>query len=163
MDTTVNLQPPFEYSWWVITAAVIITLLALILLIYAIRKIRYAQKNRKKSAIRNIAKFPPYAYHVKNKYIARIQNLLGNYSSGKITMRDAYQNLSIVIRGFVHEVTGLNVEYCTANEVKALGLKWLDVLMEEYYVPEFAEDERAKGKNFEISCKTAMGVIRTWR
>ena len=40
-------------------------------------------------------------------------------------------------------MTGINVENFTIKEVKAFGIKKLDVLMEEYYVPEFAEDEKA--------------------
>ena len=38
----------------------------------------------------------------------------------------------------------------------------LDELMEEYYVPEFAEDEKAKDKDFAESCNKAVGVIKAW-
>ena len=38
----------------------------------------------------------------------------------------------------------------------------LDKLMEEYYVPEFAEDGRPISKELSESCEIAMGVIRTW-
>ena len=62
----------------------------------------------------------------------------------------------------MHEVTGINVENFTLREVKAFGIKKLDTLMEEYYVPEFAEDEKAQDKDFLQSCNRAMGVIKAW-
>jgi hypothetical protein len=105
---------------------------------------------------------PDMIYRVKNQYIGKVQALLNSYSQNKIDKREGYQQLSALIRGFVHEVTGINVENFTIKEVKAFGIKKLDVLMEEYYVPEFAEDEKAKDKDFAESCNKAVGVIKAW-
>ena len=85
-----------------------------------------------------------------------------NYTQNKGDTREGYQQLSALIREFVHEVTGINVENFTIKEVKAFGIKKLDVLMEEYYVPEFAEDEKAKDRDFAESCNKAVGVIKAW-
>ena len=57
---------------------------------------------------------------------------------------------------------GINVETATIRDVKKLGIKHLDKLMEEYYVPEFAEEEKAEKKDLSASCNTAIGVIRSW-
>ena len=62
----------------------------------------------------------------------------------------------------MHEATGLNVENYTKSEIKAFGIRQLDRLMEEYYIPEFAEDERARDKDFVSSCNKALGVVRAW-
>ena len=62
----------------------------------------------------------------------------------------------------MQEATGINVENYTKAEIKVFGIKHLDNLMEEYYVPEFAEDEKAQNRDFANSCNTALGVIRTW-
>ena len=48
------------------------------------------------------------------------------------------------------------------TEIKAFGIKSLDKLMNEYYVPEFAEDEKSREKNFLQSCDKSLGVIRKW-
>ena len=68
----------------------------------------------------------------------------------------------MLIREFVCDATGIHVENYTVKEIKALGMKKLDMLMAEYYVPEFAEDGRPISKELSESCETAMGVIRTW-
>ena len=54
------------------------------------------------------------------------------------------------------------MESLVKSEIKALGIRNLDKLMEEYYVPEFAEDEKAENKDLISSCVSAMGVIKSW-
>lgn len=164
MVTTVKLQNAFEYSWWVAPIAAVFLIGALILLIYIGRKM-YDMRERK--AVQTPAAFrvqmsPQLLQGLKFQYTNKIQRLINEYQSGKVDVRDGYQQLSALIRGFVHEVTGINVETLTAAEVKQLGIRKLDILMEEYYVPEFAEDEKGKDKDLVLSCNTAMGVIKSW-
>lgn len=164
MVTTVKLQSPFEYSWWVILIATIILGAALFALIYAIVGIL---KSRQKSlseapAARKLIMTPELLMRVKQQYADKVMSISERYNRGLLGKRDGYQELSLVIRGFVHEVTGINVENFTVKEVKAMGIRKLDVLMEEYYVPEFAEDEKAKEKDLTTSCNVAMGVIKAW-
>ncbi len=164
MVTTVKLQDPFEYSWYVTLAAVVLGIVAVSLLIWLVvmllkfRKLSEMGKPRYRRVVMN----PEMLRRMKLEYTARIQALFEGYNRGDITKRDGYQRLSAIIRSFVHEVTGINVENFTVKEVRALGIKKLDILMEEYYVPEFAEEEKAIGKDFAASCNVAMGVIKTW-
>ena len=165
MVTTVKLQDPFEYSWWVILIAVVLGSIAITAIVFFLIKLFSAlrkKKEVKRPAARKIAMTPEMIYRVKTQYIGEVQALLGNYAQNRIEKREAYQQLSALIREFVHEVTGINVENFTIKEVKAFGIKKLDVLMEEYYVPEFAEDEKAQDKDFTQSCNRAMGVIKAW-
>ena len=164
MVTTVKLQNPFEYSWWVVLIAAIVLAAALFALIYALRMII---RNREKKisqmpAARKLILTPEVLRRIKGQYVGMVQSISERYSRGLLSKRDGYQELSLVIRGFVHEVTGINVENFTVKEVKAMGIRKLDVLMEEYYVPEFAEDEKAKEKDLSASCNVAMGVIKSW-
>lgn len=164
MVTTVKLQDPFEYSWYVVLMAVILGIIVIALFTYVIvsllklRKLREAKKPR----YTKIKMSPEVLWRMKQNYMMRIQALFDGYRNGAISKRDGYQKLSAVIRSFVHEVTGINVENFTVKEVKAMGIRKLDVLMEEYYVPEFAEDEKAEQKDFAASCNVAIGVIRSW-
>ncbi len=163
MVTTVKQQNPFEYSWWVIVVAAVFAVIAIVLLIYVIRSIsKIFRKIPKTPAARKIVMSPYIMSRLKDQYAARIQNIVKNHIEGKISKRDGYQELSSQIRGFVHEATGINVENLTAKEIKALGIRNLDLLMEEYYVPEFAEDDKAKDKDLVVSCNAAIGVIRSW-
>ncbi len=164
MVTTVKLQAPFEYSWYVVLAVVILGIITIALLtcvivnLIKLKKLREAKRVKYHKIIMN----PEILRRMKLDYIRRIQALLDGYSRGVVTKRDGYQKLSAIIRSFVHEVTGINVENFTVKEVKAMGIRDLDRLMEEYYVPEFAEDVKAAGKDFAASCNVTMGVIKRW-
>ena len=165
MVTTVKLQHPFEYSWWVTLIAVVLGFIALTAIIFFLIKLFSALRKKKEAlgpAARRIVMSPEMVARIKTLYIGRVQALLGSYNQNMIDKREGYQQLSALIRGFVHEVTGINVENFTLREVKAFGIKKLDTLMEEYYVPEFAEDEKAQDKDFLQSCNRAMGVIKAW-
>ncbi|MBP3273936.1 MAG: hypothetical protein J6L93_02920 [Butyrivibrio sp.] len=164
MVTTVKLQSPFEYSWWVVLIAAIVLAAALFALIYALRMIIRNRENKTSQmpAARKLILTPEVLRRIKGQYVGMVQSISERYSRGLLSKRDGYQELSLVIRGFVHEVTGINVENFTVKEVKAMGIRKLDVLMEEYYVPEFAEDEKAKEKDLSASCNVAMGVIKSW-
>ncbi len=165
METTVTLRPPFEYSWWVFAIGIALAALALLLLIWGLYKIFYKKKapKVKEPMPEGYRKpIPQHLFIIKRKYIAGISKLKNDYEKEKITKREAYLKLSLMIRGYVHEATGIDVEKCTLNDVKGMGIRHLDKLMEEYYVPEFAEDKRAEGRDFATSCNTAVGVIREW-
>ena len=163
MVTTVELQDPFEYSWWVYVIAAVILAAALALLIYVFSRVIKALRVKRPvpPVARHIRLTPERLAKLKQQYIAQVHDIMVAFTAGRIDKRDGYQKLSAVIRSFVHEVTGINVENYT-REVKAMGIRMLDTLMEEYYVPEFAEDERGKDKDLVKSCQTAMGVIRSW-
>ena len=165
METTVTLRPPFEYSWWVILIGIVLAALGLFLLIRALFKIFYKKKTPKQEAPKPEGyrrPMPQHLFIIKKKYIAGINKLRSEYEKENLTKRDAYLKLSLMIRGYVHEATGIDVEKCTLNDVKTMGIRHLDELMEEYYVPEFAEENRAKSRDFVTSCNTAVGVIREW-
>ncbi|SFC60547.1 hypothetical protein [Butyrivibrio sp. YAB3001] len=162
MVTTVTLQQPFEYYWWVILIAVMFFILATVLLILALNKVfHFLSHNKKKKPV--ITRPPRRAlYAIKADYSAQLQDLAEAYTNKKLDKRIGYQRLSLLIRGFVQEVTGLNVENFTKAEIKAFGIKKLDKLMDEYYVPEFAETVRSINKDFIGSCNNALGVIQSW-
>ena len=166
METTVTLRPPFEYSPWVFLVGIVIFVVFLVLFIRALSKILGLEKREKTKATANGGKRfsinGGYQYIIKQKYIAQIRLLNNEYKNNKISQREGFQRLSLLIRGFIHDVTGINVETATLKDVKKLGIRHLDKLMEEYYVPEFAEDGRAISRELSESCETAMGVIRTW-
>ncbi len=141
---------------------IIILAIGLALILYTLNKYfelgLFSRKNKL------IQKPPRKALiQLKNEYAQKLQKLAQEYNSGEKNKREAYQRLSLLIRGFVHEATGINVENYTKIEIKKLGMPQLDRLMAEYYVPEFAEDERAKHKDFIASCNAALGVIGSWK
>ncbi|WP_026656911.1 hypothetical protein [Butyrivibrio sp. AE3003] len=165
METTVTLRPPFEYSIWVLLVGIVIFAAFLFMFVWVLLRILGIERNQSDPSAKKENRFSissGYQYIMKQKYIAQIQMLKNDYKNGKVSQREGFQRLSLLIRGFIHDVTGINVETATIRDVKKLGIKHLDKLMEEYYVPEFAEDGRPISKELSESCETAMGVIRTW-
>ncbi|WP_026667255.1 MULTISPECIES: hypothetical protein [Butyrivibrio] len=165
METTVTLRPPFEYSIWVLLVGIVIFAAFLFVFVWVLLRILGIERNQSDPSAKKENRFSissGYQYIMKQKYIAQIQMLKNDYKNGKVSQREGFQRLSLLIRGFIHDVTGINVETATIRDVKKLGIKHLDKLMEEYYVPEFAEDGRPISKELSESCETAMGVIRTW-
>ena len=164
METTVTLQPPFEYSLWVLLVFSVLLVAGIAGAIVAIIKMKNKVTVQSKEADRNVYQKPGQInlYNAKKKYTLQIQQLIADHRENKISKRDGYQRLSLIIRGFVFEATGIDVTKCTLRDLKALKLANLDALIEEYYVPEFGEDERASGMNLEFSCNKAMGVIKAW-
>lgn len=156
MQTTVNLQEPFSYSLIpiVIISILIITLLV-IGIIYAIRKVRIQNKEEiivKKDNIKEISK-------IKEKYINKLISIEKSLTDSKISTRRAYQETSSVIRFFVYEMTGIKVQNYTLQDIKELNMKSLYELVEEYYVPEFAEKSVGDIKS---SIEKTRKVIEKW-
>jgi hypothetical protein len=162
MVTTVSLQPPFEFYWWVVLIALLIVAAVVAITLYVIKKLFKIDGFFKKKNPAIQVPPPRKLYEIKNDYTAQMERLAATYGNKQIDKRAAYQRLSLLIRGFVHDATGLNVENLTRNEIRAYGIRQLDRLMEEYYIPEFAEDERARDKDFMSSCNKALGVVRAW-
>ena len=164
METTVTLQPPFNYSFWVLVVFCVLLAAAIVAIIIALKKMKSGTVVQEIVEQKPVYKNPGQItlYNAKRKYVLQIQNLLADYSDHKISKRDGYQKLSLIIRGFVHDTTKVDVTKCTLRDLKALGIPKLDTLIEEYYVPEFGEDARSLEKSLEASCNRAMGVIKSW-
>jgi hypothetical protein len=162
MVTTVTLQAPFEYSWWVPLLALAFAVGGGVCIFFFARMLKKYLPEAKKNAPRIKTLTPQELFILKRKYEGQLQGLLRTYAGNQIEKREAYQDLSMLIREFVRDATGIHVENYTVKEIKSLGIRRLDMLMDEYYVPEFAEEFRATHKDFNASCNTALGVIRTW-
>ena len=164
MVTTVTLQPPFEYYWWLIIIGMLFLVGAGLLTFFALRKLflqRPRQSGKEKPVI--IKPTPQSLAVIKQKYSEQLQGLMTAYANKTISKRDGYQRLSLLIRGFVTDATGINVEIYTKTEIQEFGIKSLDNLMNEYYIPEFGEAERAKTRDFTASCNKTLKVIQSWK
>ena len=58
-------------------------------------------------------------------------------------MRGGYQDLSGLIRDFVHDATGIKVQNYSLREIQKVGIPGLTALVQEYYEPEFARQSMA--------------------
>ena len=154
MQTYVNLQDPFSYSIY----PIIITAVLLI----AISIYLYILKNKKQPNIEEIHEKeikPKSLKHIKYKYLKKLNTIENKLENNKITIRTAYEGLSIIIRYFVYEVTDIKVQNYTLKDIEKLKIPILYELIQEYYAPEFAE--RSLG-NVKASIEKTRKVIEKW-
>ena len=74
-------------------------------------------------------------------------------------MRNTHQELSAIVRMFVHDLTGINAQNFSLNELKAHNIYQISNLIEEFYAPEFAERSEKEARS---SIAQAREVIVRW-
>ena len=158
MKTSVELQDPFSYMIiWIILAVVLIA--GVIFCQYYFRKkLGDRLKKEKKIKIKKIAE--KTLEGLKRKYIGEIVYIESDLMNNKISVRQAYQKLSLTIRMFVFEVTGIKVQKYTLTEIRRVNIPQLTNLVREYYEPEFAREARADVKT---SLYRTRMLIESWR
>ena len=159
MNTTVTLQDAFSYALWpmIVLGTALFTMLGLLLTLYLIRRF----KHRKPKPVPVPIAPPPVAIDVlKTKYLNLLRKLDAQFSDGSVDLRTAYQKISLIIRNFVFEATGIKVQNYTLEDIRAAKLTSLEGLVEEYYSPEFA---RMSEGDFRASMNKTRKVIEQWK
>jgi len=149
MQTSVDLQEPFSYS-----ICLIILLIALLLIPITKRILEIIVLRKSSLKIKRLN--PINKERIKQKYINKLNKIEKNFIQSKISNRRAYQNLSIIIRYFVYEITGIKVQNYTLEDIEKLDMPLLYELVNEYYIPEFAEHSYG---NFVHSLEKTRNVI----
>ena len=156
---TVQLQDSLSLSiWWLVLAAALVALAAV--LWFVVRK-RFPRRIHEKTK-REKQPEPPAAEGLeglKTEYLQRMKVTSMRLSVGRLSLRDAYQTMSADLREFVEKACGVRVREMTLSEIRALGIRPLTELVQNYYEPEFALQSEANAKrSFEMTCN----VIRRW-
>lgn len=155
MQISVSLQSPFSYSIIpiIIVAIFLISVCTYLYIILRERKIEPIEDVE----IKPIA--PKSLNHIKHKYLKKIDVIEKKLEERKITIRTAYQGLSLIIRYFVYEVTNIKVQNYTLKDIEKLKMPILAELIQEYYAPEFAEKSLG---NIKASLEKTRKVIEKW-
>ena len=96
----------------------------------------------------------------RQEYAAKLSTLETRLEAGQVDMRGAFQEMSAVLRLFVHEMTGIHVHEFTLTEIRKVGIPRLTQLVSSYYTPEFALRSRADARK---ALKKTREVILTWQ
>lgn len=151
---TVPLQDPFAFKalWWVLAGLLLLCGVAAFFLAK-----RYRLAREKKAA-----QTPPpeTLAAIKNRYLDDLNALYTDYAETALDDRACYIALSGLVRGFVSETTGIDVETCTLQEISRMKLPQLTQLVSECYEPEFAE--RTAPVNPAATVKRAAHIISRW-
>ncbi len=158
METSVKLQEPFSYAIWPIIA---IGMIAVAVIVYfIIEKMIEVSKKKRNTEIPVVRqKSFDEISAMKRKYITELYKIENDLKKNKISVRTAYQKMSVCIRKFVYEVTGIKVQHYTLQEIKTLNMPMLEELITEYYAPEFAQKSIG---DTSASIEKTKRVIERW-
>ena len=155
MQIDISLQEPFSYSIFPIIFFLCLLLLPIIISILK-KYVKFPDKSQQQVIFNYNRKD---IYSLKYEYLLKLEKLENDLIDGKITSRKAYQELSMTIRLFVYELTGVEVQSYTLKEIKKLNIPVLYELVKEYYDPEFSKISKG---NIKLSIDKTKGVIKRW-
>lgn len=136
MQTSVTLQEPFSYA---VLPMILVGALIFFYGIYLL--VSVSKKQHKKTPICQTLNKPNAGTDIRTikiKYLTELENIKQELWREQITTREAYQKMSRCIRQFVYEVTGIQVQNYTLQDIRQLHMPSLEALIAEYYAPEFA-------------------------
>ncbi len=161
MPITVKLQGMFSYSFWIIALVIaVVLLIGIVALILFLKAKKKPVEPVKPEPQPMPVPIPVAGEQLKNKYCKMIDELEQACRGGKVNNRKAYQKLSVILRRFVHDLTGVKVHNYTLEEIKRLNMPQLSDVIAECYTPEFSVDK--EGEIYNTINKARM-VIREWR
>lgn len=157
MKTSITLQEPFSYS--MIPMIVVGTLVALYGIYLIVSILQKQPKKKIATAVPKKIISPADIRTIKSKYLAELENIKQALWTQQISTRDAYQKMSLCIRHFVYEVSGIQVQNYTLEDIKGLHMPGLEALIAEYYAPEFAMTSMSDSS---ASIERTKRVIELW-
>ena len=157
MESTVKLQEPMAYmTVWIVLAIILLIAAIFLQVFFRIRRKRNGEEPNKIKIVK-----PPRATipEIKRRHLGELEKIRTSISNGEINSRIAYQRMSKVIRHFVYDMTGVQVQKYTLYEIRQIKMPLLTRLIEDYYVPEFAEETVADAIR---SLEGTRRVIERW-
>ena len=143
MQTSVELQNPMSYYlFWLILAIVAVAAVFFLQIFFRILLKDQLKRKREKKPKDHAPKRKPLSV-LKWEYLQRLEYLERGIMAGSYTKRAAYQELSMLIRTFVNDATGIKVQNYSLQEIRRVGIPGLTALVQEYYEPEFARQSMA--------------------
>ncbi|MHA7177740.1 hypothetical protein ACX80D_13885 [Arthrobacter sp. Sr24] len=146
---------PIGYSvWWPLLGAALLILCA-----GTVAWIWIATKSRTNTAV-PIFVAPRNTSSVKRKYWSLIDDIQHRYDAGQLDGRAAHLELSLVVRTFVHEMTGLQTQRMTLAQLREHRLPLAADAVEQFYPAEFSRV--SQNYSFPESAQTAREVVARW-
>ena len=107
---------------------------------------------------------PPEQVDPRSSHLGEIDALERAARAGTISLREAHQQLSEVVRGYVAEITPLPARTMSLADFKAAAPGELAQTIELMYPPEFAPDDvNQAAERFDIALHHARRLVSTWR
>lgn len=157
MDSSVTLESMASYAAWPMIVLFLLLLICAATVFFLLWKEKHPAKNSAEVKAPVQTQKPNYV-EVKQKYYREINALVIRHKEGK-PIRECYQELSVQLRDFVQEMTGVDVSTYTLTDVRQLKVQALTELIEKYYRPEFGTDAYIQEMTPEIMTEQFDSVV----
>lgn len=162
METEVMLQSPYPFEWWVLALGILFVLLSVvpIVLFHLAHRPKTDPEPVEAPPAPVAAPRPRSIEEVRYSYLAQLSELERRVANRQVSVRDAYQELSPLLRNFIHDAGGPDMRDKTLSDIDPRQFPAVHALVAEYYEPEFALQSRP---NIQSSIETTRRVISSWR
>lgn len=147
---------PVGYSvWWPLAGAAIVVLCA--------GWFGWVFISTRARAEATVPRFMPprTADTVRGKYWELINAIEARHDAGTLGVRPAHLELSLAVRTFVHEMTGIKAQRMTLAQLKEAQLPLVADAVERFYPGEFAPG--TSHTTVAASAEAARNVVGSWR
>ncbi|WP_051388999.1 hypothetical protein [Arthrobacter sp. 35W] len=100
---------------------------------------------------------------VQSRYLGIVDDIERRHDGGALDGRSAHQELSVAVRAFVHEMTGIAAQRMTLAELRARELPAVAAAVRQFYPAEFATADAAGTVDVHSSAAAARMVVAGWR
>lgn len=154
METSVTLQAPLHFPVWLLV-------LGLSLLAAGVAAIAWWWRGQH-AAEDPVSDAPRPTLRVgeENVYLQGLDDLEARVRDGRIGMREAYNELSLISRKFARAADGRDFMVMNLSDIRKAGVPALEHVIERCYSPEFAERTDADAI---ADIEAAREMIRSWR
>ncbi|MDE5779535.1 MAG: hypothetical protein K2I10_13705 [Lachnospiraceae bacterium] len=160
MPVSVSLQKMFSYSLLLFVVILVISLIIVIVaLVVYFSSRKKTEKPAQKKPIQETVQPVTGKAQFRHKYLAQLDSLENSCQNQEITVREAYQHLSLIVRHFVYEMTGKRVQYATLEELKGADMPALYDMIKYCYAQEFSPESTS---NIYDALHRARKVIQEW-
>ena len=146
-----TLYPPEQYSarWLLLGIACVFAVLAGYTAVFLVTK-----KRKDPSATTSALA------ELKHHYLELVDEVERRYVTGSLPEREAFLQLSSLMRRFVFEASGLKAHTATLAELREAAPALVSATIADIYPAEFEPDP--EGVSFELSAASVREVVSTW-
>lgn len=155
MESDSGFYAPLEYSPWFLWAG-----LGLLALVAAWLAFVFLGARQRPAATLDTDSGPPSdPQRLRQDYLRRIDAVAADAETGRLSPRASHQELSLLIRSFVRDISGIDAPRMTLAELHAQGIPRAAEAIGRLYPAEFSRDPR---ESVAVTAETAREVVRTW-
>jgi len=110
--------------------------------------------------VRPVRRRPVDLVRLRAKYNDMIDEVVASRRAGVLTDRAVHSRLSLLLRFFAFEASGVDAQVMTLADLRASSLPSVTAAVEEYYAPAFRLEDDSDP---ETAIGTAREVVEAWR